>query len=131
MSKKDFFPDSIDGKFIGKNQWKLDKKFRYKSKLLGLITVPPGFVSDGASIPSILWSVVGSPWSGDYPEAALVHDFLYFKQAHKRAHADRVFIEAMKVLGVNWFKRRLMYSAVRSFGWLPWNKQKKKNSKKN
>lgn len=41
------------------------------------ITVPYFFLSDGASIPRLLWTLVGSPWSGDYVQAAVVHDYLF------------------------------------------------------
>ena len=126
MNIKDYFPDELRGKFIAKNQWAILEYFRYYSDMAGLIIVPAGFVSDGASIPSVLWGVVGSPWSGKYPHAALVHDYLYFKQDFTRAISDKIFIEAMGILGVNWFKRRLMYRAVRTFGWLCWKKRKEK-----
>lgn len=86
--------------------------------------VPIGFITDGASIPKIFWSLVGSPFTGLYRRAALIHDYLYFTQTTKRSYADKVFLEAMKVLGVSWWKRRLMWVAVRVGGWRPWNKHR-------
>ena len=120
------FPDPLNGKFIGKNQWAILTNFRYHSPKYNTITVPKGFVSDGASIPSIMWGIIGSPWSGKYPHAALVHDYLYFSQRFSRKISDEIFLEAMSILGVNWFKRRLMFRAVRTFGWLCWKKRKEK-----
>ena len=38
-----------------------------------------------------------------------------------RKWADHIFLEAMGVLGVAPWRRRLMYWGVRLFGWLAWN----------
>ena len=62
-----------------------------------------------------------------------MHDFLYSvlgilpeweafenPKRYTRAQCDKIFLEAMGVLGVNKFKRKLMYRAVRiggGFGW--------------
>ncbi len=92
--------------------------------------VPIGFVTDGASIPKIFWSIVGSPFTGLYSEAALIHDYLYCKQKTTRGYADSVFLEAMKELGVSWWKRRAMWTAVRVGGWAPWNKHDKEHKEK-
>src|SRR4029077_19182020 len=35
---------------------------------------PAGSVVDGASIPRALWTIVGSPYTGDYRRASVVHD---------------------------------------------------------
>jgi hypothetical protein len=45
----------------------------------------------------------------------VLHDDLYAKRA-ERSFADRVFLEAMEAEGVPWWRRRLMYAAVRAFG---------------
>src|ERR1700674_3220752 len=34
-----------------------------------------GLVFDGASIPQALWSIIGSPYTGLYRRAAVIHDF--------------------------------------------------------
>ncbi len=95
--------------------------FRYISSY-GVIKVPKGFISDGASIPRPFWTIF-SPFNGDYFEAALVHDFLYSRASDydysfiTRAEADEIFKEAMFNLGVGWFTRGTIYSAVRLGGW--------------
>ncbi len=112
-------------------------KFAY-----GLIVVPAGFISDGASIPRIFWPIIGDPW-GRYGKAAVLHDWLYQKQERykkglaygtgptdvpitltsiTRKEADDIFLEAMKILGVAPWRRNLMYAGVRVFGWLAWRK---------
>jgi hypothetical protein len=50
--------------------------------------VPSGYVSDGASIPRPLWSLVGSPFCSEWREGAYLHDHLRDKaktlaEAHK------------------------------------------------
>ena len=80
------------------------------------IEVPAGFETDLASIPRILWSWL--PPHGRYAKAALLHDWLYSPHAaaYERRFADRVFLEAMAVLGVSAPVRYLLYAAVRLAG---------------
>lgn len=114
------FPDPLEfreaGHRNGSMLLQLTHRFRYFSTL-GTITVPSGFVTDGASIPRIFWNIL-SPF-GDYFGPAVVHDFLYsvHNTEFDRGEADYIFIEAMTAAGVSWHKRTLIYSAVRCFGW--------------
>ena len=89
-----------------------------------VIKIPQGFITDGASIPKPFWSVIGGPL-GRYAPAAVVHDFLYIKQTYSRKKSDGIFLEAMKILKVSWWKRRSMWLAVRMWSWIPWRKYKK------
>ncbi|GAB1388984.1 MAG: hypothetical protein AMXMBFR78_33920 [Rubrivivax sp.] len=77
--------------------------------------VPAGFLTDFASIPRVLWSLIGHP-AGRYAQAAVLHDWLLEQPAVPRAEADRVFLEAMAVLGVPRLQRWLMWAAVRAWG---------------
>jgi hypothetical protein len=79
-----------------------------------IITVPAGFVTDLASIPRVLWSLL--PPHGRYAKAAIIHDWLYATGIGGREYADNVFLEAMEVLGVPKLKRYPMFWAVRLFG---------------
>lgn len=87
------------------------------------ITAREGFSTDFASVPRIFWSVVGP--IGKHTKASVIHDWLYFHTAGSRKWADQVFLEAMKVSGTPWWKRRLCYRAVRLFGWAPWRRYKR------
>lgn len=87
------------------------------------IVVPAGFKTDGASIPRLLWPVFGHPFER-YAAAAVLHDSLYRIKTMSRAEADRIFLEAMAVLGVPKWKRNLMYAGVRAGGWWYWNRSK-------
>lgn len=118
------FPLPLIGKFVGKNRWKLTEPFEYCITDRFSIVVPIGFISDGASIPEFAWSLIGSPWSGKYSEAAVIHDFLYFEGKGKRKIADKIFLYGMKILGVSLWKRLLMYRIVRLCGWVCWNRKK-------
>ena len=75
-----------------------------------------GFDFDGASIPKWLWSIIGSPFTGNYVRAALFHDGLYACCTLDRKLSDEIFLDLMKEDGVGYFKRYSMYLAVRAFG---------------
>lgn len=114
-------------------RWELVEEFFYH---IGsedgpeVIHVPKGFITDFASIPRAFWTIIGHP-TGKYGKAAVIHDHLYHTQTVTRGRADRIFLEAMKVLKVSWWRRRMMWLAVRSFGWRPWNRHKKELGVKN
>ena len=87
-----------------------------------MIIVSEGFETDGASIPKVFWSVIGSPLLGRYRNAAVLHDYLYATNLFDKKRCDDLFLEAMGVLGVQLWKRRTMYRAVRMFGGRPYKK---------
>lgn len=88
-----------------------------------LYMVLAGFVYDGASVPRIFWRLIGSPFTGLYAPAALVHDVLYGAQVTTRKEADGVFLALMKVYGVGFVKRQLIYRALRIGGWASWRRK--------
>jgi Protein of unknown function (DUF1353) len=82
---------------------------------------PKGSIVDGASIPQVLWSVVGSPYTGEYRNASVVHDVACVTRDHSWQDVHRMFYEACRAGGVGEQKAKLMYSAVYHFGpkWAP------------
>ncbi|MEQ9507050.1 MAG: DUF1353 domain-containing protein [Hyphomonas sp.] len=79
------------------------------------IEVPLGFVTDFASIPSLLHIFV-QPF-GRHAPAAVLHDYLYaLGQKKARNLADRLFLHAMREAGVPYWRRSIMYRMVRLFG---------------
>ena len=105
-------------------RWKLIFQFGYDVGYKGSgdrITVPAGFVTDFASSPPAVWSII-PPW-GKYGKAAVVHDYLYQTKARTRKEADDIFREGMVVLKVDPVRVFLMYWAVRLFGWLAWPRE--------
>lgn len=99
-------------------QWILHEACMYQSDLLSdngkpvYVKVPAGFITDLASIPRIARFLFVK--NGRHRAAAIVHDYLCrLKLGFSRVTADKIFLEAMKLCGVPWLRRKLMYSAVR------------------
>lgn len=82
---------------------------------------PSGSVIDGASIPASLWSVVGSPYTGNYRRASILHDVACdrAKTPKEREAADKMFYEACIVGGCSINQARLLYAGVRIGAWSP------------
>ena len=102
-------------------KWQLTRGFTYhvgSKHSRNKIIVPAGFITDYASVPRFLWSLI-PPW-GKYGKAAIIHDFLYQQRLCSRKFADTTFREAMQVLGVKSWRVFSMYWAVRMFGWMAW-----------
>jgi hypothetical protein len=123
------FPSVLRLERTGPGLAVLRAPFAFISPTLGPIVVPEGFDTDYASVPRIFWSLY--PPDGSYTEAAVIHDAVYFYQSLwldqggpgiTRSVADTIFLEAMTALGVPLLRRRLLYTAVRAGGWLPWRR---------
>jgi hypothetical protein len=54
--------------------FRLTEDYAFRSSRGVTWTVRSGFVTDGASIPSIFYSLIGPPVGGEYTEAAVLHD---------------------------------------------------------
>ena len=71
---------------------------------------------NGASIPRALWTIVGSPYTGDYRRASVVHDVAR-KEAgsdkKKRRAADRMFFHACRAGGCSIRQSMVLYLGVR------------------
>jgi hypothetical protein len=64
----------------------------------------------------VLWSVAGSPYTGEYRNASVVHDVACVKRDHSWQDVHRMFYEACRAGGVGEQKAKLMYAAVYHFG---------------
>lgn len=98
---------------------------------------PSGMWTDGASIPRFFWRVIGHPMQLPCVKAAVVHDAGYMgklewchledgewvAEEHTRKEIDQLFMALMKALGISWWRRRMMYLAVRWFGGSHWTKR--------
>lgn len=102
--------------------WRLETPLVYEVGHLGsgrVVEVPAGFITDGASVPRPFWSLL--PAWGSYSRAAVLHDYLLVRlygpdphaEALSRLQADRIFLEAMNVLGTGAITRTLLYAGVR------------------
>jgi hypothetical protein len=77
--------------------------------------VPPGAVTDGASIPRVFWLLAG-PFEGKYREAAVVHDYYCVSKSHSWHDTHLMFYHAMQTSGVDEVTAKTMYAAVYYFG---------------
>jgi len=76
-----------------------------------------GCCIDGASIPAPLWSIVGSPYTGEYRRASIVHDIACEDPGVPRKDADRMFYFACLAGGCTPRQARLLYTGVRIGAW--------------
>ncbi len=114
----------VYGKFVGVLQlqptsngnMKLLAPFGFKQNDGTTWMVPIGSETDGASIPSALWSLVGAPFRGKYLPAAVIHDEFVRTKHRDPPRTHRVFFEAMLANGVELAKAKLYYAAVIAFG---------------
>lgn len=131
---------------IGGKWWRLDGSysiwFTYKGKRYRL-TLPEGFVTDFASIPKLVWSIL-APWDYQYTPACLPHDLGYelagsltvwwhngVTWTPKRLELTRRAVDdlmywGMVARGTPKWKVNAIYSAVRMGGWLAWRRSKKR-----
>ena len=79
-----------------------------------VIHIPEGYITDFASIPRVLWSVL--PPFGRYSQAAVVHDYLCDTRTRSSKETHDMFMEMMEVLGVSRWKRYPMYYGVKCCG---------------
>lgn len=113
-----------------------DTEVWFGSRLL--CRIPAGFLSDGASVPALLWSVAPA-LDNRVLIAYVVHDFLYceweaFLVQHPastydnpRLWADALMLEMMDSLAPErWLRNYLYYIGVRAGGWWNWRQFRKK-----
>lgn len=96
-----------------KNKYKLKEPyyFYYEEKVKA---IPKGFEFDGASIPRIFWTIVGTPFDPEYVEAALMHDYM-LENGFGVTASDRFFKVNLEFAKVNKYKLMVMYGAVRLY----------------
>ncbi|RNC95490.1 MAG: DUF1353 domain-containing protein [Oricola sp.] len=86
--------------------------FRFDDPNGLLWTTPKNYTVNGASIPRWAWVAVGSPYTGRYLPASVIHDY-YVEVKERTAHdTHRNFYYGMLANGVPWAKARTMYWAV-------------------
>jgi hypothetical protein len=94
----------------------LDEPFGYIDPSGTRWQAEKGLVTDGASIPWPLWSIVGGPFEDKYRRAAVIHDFYCDRKYRAWERVHRVFYDAMITAGVSPVKAKMMYYAVWRFG---------------
>ncbi|MCK8495272.1 DUF1353 domain-containing protein [Spirosoma sp. RP8] len=94
-------------------QMKVQKEFFYIDPKGRKWVAPAGSIVNGASIPAALWSMVGSPYTGEYRRASIVHDVACDDAAVSRKEADEMFYHACLAGGCTLFEARVLYAGVR------------------
>ncbi len=89
------------------------------------VTIPPGFRSDGGSIPRFLWWFVDR-FAPTFLIGFLLHDYIYRNRPDSRAQADLRLKEVALQCNANWFKVYLIYIILRLTGWVAWRQNKRK-----
>lgn len=102
--------------------WKLYSHYIGPSINNNVTIIFAGFICDGATIPRFAWRLLNHPLQIPLINAAILHDAEYSAELYSRDICDRRFLAAMQLLKINWLKRNTIYTAVRSFGWVIWNK---------
>jgi hypothetical protein len=107
------------------DQNKLDEAYEVSADIsdvyLGVvIRVPKSFQYDGASIPSPVWQLIGTPFNPRFMTAAVFHDWIYHVHHIPRDDADQLFYELLLESGVSRTKAVLMREAVQNFGGWYW-----------
>ena len=80
-----------------------------------------GRTVDGASIPRALWSIVGSPYTGCYRKASVVHDIACedARTKDERKLADRMYYPACRRGECSKAEAFVQYIGVRIGAWIP------------
>lgn len=77
-------------------------------------TAPAGTMTDFASIPRPLWSLV--PTYGKHTKAAVIHDHLCTERRWHSRKVHDLFGRMLKTCGCSWLVRTGMHRMVRLFG---------------
>jgi len=89
----------------------------------GLLTILPGFTSDGASVPDFIDGLPGfQRFNGSTIRAALAHDWFYAAEAVDRHTADEILRDILLQDGSSQAHADAFFAAVEAFGWSVWLK---------
>lgn len=116
--------DPMASELLGSDHWRVLTPFSYRIDGESYVTIPAGYLTDGASVPQLFWNMI-PPW-GKYGQAAVVHDLLCeylvvvrngVPETISRARCDEILNEAMISLRVPLAKRWMIYGAVTAYRW--------------
>ena len=111
---------------LGNRLWVLTQPFIF-SVDDEVFVVPRGFVTDGASVPRVMYPIC-SPVSGPFGQGAIAHDFLYSVDGPDigRLRADLVLYNMGRLRGAWISEAQLVKSGVNLFGWMSYKKGRDK-----
>jgi hypothetical protein len=79
---------------------------------------PQGSIINGASIPRTLWSSIGSPFTGNYRRASIIHDVSLRTPGIVRDDTDTMFYFACMAGGCLLMESKFLYAGVRLGTWV-------------
>jgi len=91
------------------------------------VEILAGYRWNGASIPRILWPIIGSPFAPKFMGPSLGHDFLYehgAKLGYTREQVDELFKKLLIANSVSDELADTIFLGVRAGGRSHWNKNK-------
>lgn len=111
----------------GHTQWHVvNTPMFYSERFRLLVVVKPPFTTDLASVPRLAWWLIPRDDKA-IVEPAVFHDWLYANHGlnglFTRRQCDRLLSDAMIVAGAPWWKRHVVYWAVRLGGWHAWRRR--------
>jgi hypothetical protein len=111
--------------FFGKVMLSIDQEsykvvtlesFQFKDSEGTIWEVHKGEVFAGDAIPRTLWSVVGSPFNGNYIAAMIVFERYVNLRTYPWDKTIRMFHEALVKSGMSEAKAMILYTAIKQFG---------------
>ena len=113
--KSNFRPSGVINEILLPQYWWQKPRYRLlKPVQCAGYQVPAGFISDGATVPRLLWPLF--PPIGKYLKATLVHDYLLTQNPQDRKTADLAFKACLTELGIAPWRANAMFWAVRVYG---------------
>jgi len=113
------FTDDLELKFVNGKIWELTKEFSYyltDDKNI-VITVPKGYRTDFASIPTIFWSFLTH--KDIFNKASIIHDYLCDTNGDDRFNkeqVDKIYLEAQGIVKIPFLKAYIFYYFASKFG---------------
>lgn len=128
-----YFPNRLEGYFEDDNRrFTLTADFIYNDDEKDIrVVVPKGFTTDWNSIPRALWAWF-APW--EYPEAGVIHDWLYaspagfastsIKPPLDKGRCDDIHRRILDLKGCRWTKRQAVHAALTIGGGVAWSRHR-------
>lgn len=125
------------GKYVGKalvemlddgRRVKLASPFAYIDPRRRRWDVPKNAIVDGASIPRMLWTLIGGPFEGKYRNASIIHDWYCDTRLENWKLVHRMFFDAMITSSVPVIMAKTLYAGV-YLGGPKWSKTVVENTR--
>lgn len=110
------FEGHFIGRFVGRQTAVVEQPLTFVDPSGETWTAPAGIEVNGASIPRALWTIVGSPFGGDYLCASVVHDHYCVTMERNWRETHLAFYYGCRTDGLSKAYASLLYMGVMRFG---------------